>query len=367
MAISPDSNNAQRSLDLMGQSGGVRADPDLWALGVLPLLAAGALAGLLGVYWDIAWHIDKGRDTFFTPPHDFVYASLAIVLLTSLYGLWRDRRESPAHLYLGPLRLHSGIMIVAVAAALVLAFAPLDDLWHRLFGIDVTLWGPMHLIGILGLTLASFGGLVSSWIERGIARSAGRATLFGAVALFFGAAVLGWTVLVLAEYEFNVPQFPTIFHPILLGGLPSFILVLISRLRAHPWGATLLTAAFTIFRVAIASWLMIAAYVDLAGLTRPLIPLLIPSGVAADLLARRHAPGWLAGLTAGAVALAANLAVVRVADGIIWTPATFGAALVPALFLAATAGWAGAAVAGVLQPERVSPQEETGPRSCISS
>jgi len=67
---------------------------DLWSLGVLPVLAAGALAGLLGIYWDIAWHIDIGRDTFFTPPHNFLYASMATVLVMSLYGLWRDRRET---------------------------------------------------------------------------------------------------------------------------------------------------------------------------------------------------------------------------------------------------------------------------------
>ena len=34
--------------------------------------------------------------------------------------------------------------------------APIDDLWHRLFGIDVTLWSPPHLLGILG-------GVVNSW------------------------------------------------------------------------------------------------------------------------------------------------------------------------------------------------------------
>ena len=31
--------------------------------------------------------------------------------------------------------------------------APIDDLWHRLFGIDVTLWSPPHLLGLLGVTI----------------------------------------------------------------------------------------------------------------------------------------------------------------------------------------------------------------------
>ena len=66
------------------------AGQDLWAVGVLPVLAVGSLAGFIGIYWDISWHIDKGRDTFFTPPHDFVYTNMAVVLAASLYGMWRD-------------------------------------------------------------------------------------------------------------------------------------------------------------------------------------------------------------------------------------------------------------------------------------
>ena len=31
--------------------------------------------------------------------------------------------------------------------------APIDDLWHRLFGIDVTLWSPPHLLGLLGVAI----------------------------------------------------------------------------------------------------------------------------------------------------------------------------------------------------------------------
>ena len=340
----------QRTNKVTAQHGGLQASLDLWALGVLPVLASGALAGLLGVYWDIAWHIDKGRDTFFTAPHDFILAGLAIVLLTSLYALWRDRRETLLHLRLGPWELHSGILIVAVGAALVLAFAPLDDLWHRLFGRDVTLWGPMHLIGILGMTLGTFGGLVTSWLERRVARTSERVALFGDVTLFFAAVLLGWTVLLGAEYEFNVPQFPTVFHPILLGGLPAFVLVLASRLSPRPWGATLAAVAFTSLRLVIAGWLVTASRLDLAGFTRPLIPLLIPTGLAVDALVKRNVPVPLVGLTAGVVTLASNLAVVNLGDGMVWTWGAMRTALLPALILSVLAGWAGAAVAHVLAP-----------------
>ena len=47
-----------------------------------------------------------------------------------------------------------GIAMIASAAFALIGF-PLDDVWHRIFGQDVTLWGPTHLmlIGGAGLTL----------------------------------------------------------------------------------------------------------------------------------------------------------------------------------------------------------------------
>ena len=40
---------------------------------------------------------------------------------------------------------------------------PLDDVWHRLFGQDVTLWGPTHLmlIGGAGMSLVGMAVLLS--------------------------------------------------------------------------------------------------------------------------------------------------------------------------------------------------------------
>ncbi len=34
---------------------------------------------------------------------------------------------------------------------------PLDDIWHRLFGQDVTLWGPTHLMLIGGAAMTLVG------------------------------------------------------------------------------------------------------------------------------------------------------------------------------------------------------------------
>ena len=52
-----------------------------------------------------------------------------------------------------------GGLMMAACGAFAPGF-PLDDMWHRLFGQDVTLWGPTHLMLIGGASLATLGGMV---------------------------------------------------------------------------------------------------------------------------------------------------------------------------------------------------------------
>jgi hypothetical protein len=49
-----------------------------------------------------------------------------------------------------------GVLICACGAFSLLGF-PLDDVWHRLFGQDVTLWGPTHLMLIGGASMTLVG------------------------------------------------------------------------------------------------------------------------------------------------------------------------------------------------------------------
>ena len=324
------------------------AGADLWRLGVLPVMALGALSGLIGIYWDIAWHIDKGRDSFFSPPHNFIYLAMAIVLVVTLYGLVRDRRGSALHLRLGRARLQPGLLITAVGASLELLFAPADDLWHRLFGADVTLWAPMHLIGVLGLTLLSFGALVASWVERRLAAGVARRRLFAGSTVFFAAVLLGWLSLLLAEYEFVVPAFPMLWHPLLLTGLPAFVLVLIARLNPMPFAATWTAVGFTVVRLLLAGWLLAAASLDLAGDTKPAIPLLLLAGLAADLLAWRT-PLWLAGIGIGLASFAVNYPLTFVSS-LDWHPGALAVGLPVGLALAVVAAYLGAWVATALEP-----------------
>jgi hypothetical protein len=324
---------------------------DLWRSGVLPVLALGSLSGLIGVYWDISWHIDIGRDTFFSPPHNFIYLSMLIALLMSIYGLITDRRASPLHIRLGRAHLHPGLLIVAVGAALELFFAPADELWHRLFGADVTLWAPMHLIGVSGLILYTFGGLVSSQVEKRLTLEPRRKRLFDYSSLLFAALLLGWSMLLLAEYEFGVPAFPIFWHPLLVTSLPVFTLVLIADLKPLPFAATLTALLFTITRLLLAGFLTVTASMNLAGITQPVIPVLIGTALAIDLLRLHKLPLWGQGLLFGVTGFLSNYLLSLFISIYNWHPAALMTALPAGLVLASLFSYLATLTARSLKPE----------------
>src|SRR5262245_4300354 len=134
----------------------------LWAL-----LAAKVLASW-GVRCDIRWHVRIGRDSFWIPPHVMTYAGVSLVVLLSFGVLfWETYVASAAGgaSGRGTIRLLGltgtrGFHVAAWGISVTVLAAPIDDLWHRLFGLDVTLWSPPHLMGFLGGLLNTLGCLL---------------------------------------------------------------------------------------------------------------------------------------------------------------------------------------------------------------
>ncbi len=110
----------------------------------LPLLIGtfALLVALTGLVWDVAYHIDHGRDgNLLTPAHLAILVGLLGLGLASLCSVivaTRDGLETGWRL--GPLRApFAALPLLLMSGAAVVGF-PLDDLWHRTYGIDVTLW-----------------------------------------------------------------------------------------------------------------------------------------------------------------------------------------------------------------------------------
>jgi hypothetical protein len=118
------------------------------------------LVALLGMYWDVSLHIDDGRDAgpLANPAHCLILFGLFGVFAAGVLAIAMPRATDPgpAAVTLAPgWRAPVGGLLMASCGAFALAGFPLDDIWHRLFGQDVTLWGPTHLmlIGGAGMTL----------------------------------------------------------------------------------------------------------------------------------------------------------------------------------------------------------------------
>ena len=133
--------------------------------GLVALL--GALISFVGTSWDIQWHSLIGRDRTLIPPHEMMLTGIAIggiaaltVIITET--IWVRRFPSMAQqftpfagLFSGPL----GAYIVGYAALNSAVAFPLDTYWHTLYGIDVTLWAPFHIMIITGMALMAFGSV----------------------------------------------------------------------------------------------------------------------------------------------------------------------------------------------------------------
>ena len=121
--------------------------------------AGSLLVALLGMYWDISLHIDNGRDPgpLANPAHYLILVGLFGIFAAGFLAIvLPEGKPSPRAIriagdWYAPL---GGIAMLAAAGFALIGF-PLDDIWHRIFGQDVTLWGPTHLmlIGGAGLTL----------------------------------------------------------------------------------------------------------------------------------------------------------------------------------------------------------------------
>src|SRR3954454_21572757 len=137
--------------------------PGLPGWAALPSLvsAASLLVALLGMYWDISFHIDAGRDPgpLANPAHYLILIGLFGIFSAGAFAVClpeKGDRPGPAAVRIrGNWHAPVGGALVAICGAFGLLGFPLDGLWHRLFGQDVTLWGPTYLmmIGGAGMTL----------------------------------------------------------------------------------------------------------------------------------------------------------------------------------------------------------------------
>ena len=130
------------------------------------------------MYWDISTHLDAGRDPgpFANAAHYFILVGLFGVFFAGLLAVFLPtEKPGPTALRLpGGLEAPLGGVLILVCSGIALTGFPLDDIWHRIFGQDVTLWGPTHLLLFGGASMSTLGGMILLWRARAPRARCGR-------------------------------------------------------------------------------------------------------------------------------------------------------------------------------------------------
>jgi hypothetical protein len=220
--------------------------PARLALGLAALL--GVVGFLCGTSWDIQWHSFIGRDRTLVPPHLVMLGGIAlcggaaaVMVVTESLRARRDpalaAASTPfADLFHAPL----GAYIAGFGALDAAAGFPLDVSWHALYGIDVSIWAPFHIMIVSGMAFAALG--VAAWLlsaaTHATRRGAAGAARMGRLGALLAFAAAASTLLLFLDAAFgrmqvNLFGLPLDVFPVMCAGFGAFPLAVAAC--AHPW------------------------------------------------------------------------------------------------------------------------------------
>lgn len=244
----------------------------------------------VGLAWDIRWHTVVGRDDFWSPPHLLLYSGVAgaglVCLAAGLATSWWAWRYGPAAAtrsvrLVGMFHAPLGVAIAGAGVAVVLLAAPFDNLWHELYGIDVALWAPFHLMGLIGGGLAGLGAVYLAAAQAVHARRQGwaRPWLLGLDGwqwlLLFALSALYAELVTIAQpgavqfptTELGPVQFST--YPVLLALATTLIAATAVRATGRPVAAALVLGLYLVRQIVLGAGIAwaVRATVETQGLS----------------------------------------------------------------------------------------------------
>ncbi len=223
--------------------------------------AFGALIFFFGTTWDIQWHEYIGRDRTLIPPHQMMLtgvalsgiAGLAAVIIETLWArkssAIAQRSTSFADIFHGSL----GAYIVGFAALNAAVAFPLDSYWHALYGIDVAIWAPFHIMFAFGMGVVAFGAaymlLSAANLQVGTAKTK-RIAYIGVIISFATMMSIFTLLLFDALNDKNTLTLGNItisFFPLLAGILIAFTFAAVKYVVPWRWAATAVVAVYVLF------------------------------------------------------------------------------------------------------------------------
>ena len=350
-------NGSLGALNVVGRWAERHTGLPAWASVPSILLGVSLLVAVLGMYWDISLHIDNGRDPgpLANPAHYLILIGLYGVLVAGVLSMALAGTERPTKTAIhigGDWWAPVGGMMIAACGAFALSGFPLDDMWHRLFGQDVTLWGPTHLMLIGGASLAVLGGMVLmgeaiTAVGRDPERDATPFVYHLRRALLVGGFLVALSTFQ-GEFDFGVPQFREVYQPILIM-LAAGIGLVTCRLYIGRGGALLAVAGYVVIRGLVS--IMVGV---VWGETLPHFPLYIAEALVVEAVFARaggRSPvvnGAIAGGLIGTVGLAAEWAWSHIWMPIPWNDSLLPEAAIAGFITAVAAGAVGGFIGGSL-------------------
>jgi hypothetical protein len=331
-----------------------------WSAVPSAIVAVSLIGALFGMMWDISLHIDEGRDEgpLANPAHYFILAGLFGVFAAGFLAMvLPEGKPGPTAIrisgdWYAPL---GGVLIASCGAFSLIGF-PLDDVWHRIFGQDVTLWGPTHLMLLGGAAMTLVGNSVlmveGTRAKRAAGESAMSWTMLVRRVALTGGLLIGLSIFQ-AEFDFGVPQFRFVFGPMLVAISAATALVA-TRVWLGRGAALAAVAFFLVIRGTIS-----VLVGPVLGETMPALPLYVAEGLLVELVALRVATertvafGAWCGLLIGTLGLAAEYAWSQLVMPIPWSPELLPEAAALAIPMAVAGGMIGAWLGARLASDRL--------------
>src|SRR5437667_6638676 len=231
-------------------------------LGLTALL--GAIIFLEGTSWDIQWHSYIGRDRTLIPPHLMMLSGVTLSGISGLVTVviesgWARRNTiikqysvGFAEIFSGPL----GAYIIGFTALTAAVAFPLDAYWHALYGIDVAIWAPFHVMFVASMGIVALGAayMLSSAAHLaariGTAGSGTRRAATLGVVLALATVLSLFTLLLFDALEdknfINLGFMSLSVFPLLSGLLVAFTLVAAAYAIPWRWAATAVSVCYLV-------------------------------------------------------------------------------------------------------------------------
>ncbi|HTR79161.1 MAG TPA: hypothetical protein VMH39_13670, partial [Gemmatimonadaceae bacterium] len=273
-----------------------RIATDVWHTYAVALAAAGVM---IGVYWDISWHMSIGRDSFWTPAHLLIQASGLVAGLSSGYvaiktTFWGSAAERSASVGFWGFRAPLGAWVCVWGCIAMLASAPFDNWWHNAYGLDVKIVSPPHTILALGIFAIVLGALLLTLAKQNRSAASERPRYAVLYVIAGGLMVMNFGIF-LTEFSLRWQQHGAEFYRLAALAYP-FALVAIARGSTLRWPATAAAAVYMIVMLAL-MWILqlVPATPKLGPIYQPITHLvtlafpvwLVGPGIAIDILRHR--------------------------------------------------------------------------------